>query len=446
MARQTSCTACAAGTGTAAAMSTAAADCLDAPQTPGAVTTGGPPPTTALPPAPPPSVATDPPPATPAGVTTADQPATTALPPDAPQTPGAVTTGGPPPTTALPPAPPPSVATDPPPATPAGVTTADQPATTALPPDAPQTPGAVTTGGPPPTTALPPAPPPSVATDPPPATPAGVTTADQPATTALPPDAPQTPGAVTTGGPPPTTALPPAPPPSVATDPPPATPAGVTTADQPATTALPPAPPTSVATDPPATPADVTIADPPATTAPPPDCTCALPQLSSSQVAELEINRDQLMIDMGGNGSLHRLKEEPFYTRPLFTLNPSQEREILNSCIGSDIFWGPRRDFENTRHKRQSSSRICPPALPQMTYLVTLTGGDLAQIIHMNDRIQWVFNEECRRSYCQGGCGCTCRKVSRTVAAYVMVIPWSGTTPPYMAWKNVRIYSCAALM
>ncbi|XP_072051833.1 hyalin-like [Amphiura filiformis] len=170
--------------------------------------------------------------------------------------------------------------------------------------------------------------------------------------------------------------------------------------------------------------------------------------LDSSQVQELQRSLDELIAAMGGQLDLTRLDEEQFYTQTLVNLTEPQEQEILDSCIGTEIFRA-RSEFEQTRSKRQATSKICETFTPQIPNLVTFAGNNLAQVNLINNMQQpWVINERCRSSFCRGGfAGCSCGRVSRSVGAYVMVIPLSGSRrTPYYGFRTVNIYSCSALI
>ncbi|XP_072049814.1 uncharacterized protein [Amphiura filiformis] len=191
-------------------------------------------------------------------------------------------------------------------------------------------------------------------------------------------------------------------------------------------------------------------------------------RLNPQQVAKFQADYDRLVADMGGVFRPELLREPEFYTRDLIGgLTAEQEKEILSSCGNPDVF-RPRSQLdaipagegqlgtsiipglggdlaqETGRQKRQANSRVCP-ATASTTYLVAVSGGSnslsAAQIVHLNNQIQWSFNEECSGgSSCTSGGSCSCTKLAREVSAYVFIV---GTD--VAQWKTVTIYSCSGV-
>ncbi|XP_072049815.1 uncharacterized protein [Amphiura filiformis] len=191
-------------------------------------------------------------------------------------------------------------------------------------------------------------------------------------------------------------------------------------------------------------------------------------RLNPQQMANLEANYARLIADMGGVFRPELLSEPEFYTRDLIGgFTAEQEQQFLSSCGNPDVF-RPRSQLdaipagegqlgtsiipglggdlaqETGRQKRQANSRVCP-ATASTTYLVAVSGGSnslsAAQIVHLNNQIQWSFNEECSGgSSCTSGGSCSCTKLAREVSAYVFIV---GTD--VAQWKTVTIYSCSGV-
>ncbi|XP_072049816.1 uncharacterized protein [Amphiura filiformis] len=186
-------------------------------------------------------------------------------------------------------------------------------------------------------------------------------------------------------------------------------------------------------------------------------------RLNPQQMANLEANYARLIADMGGVFRPELLSEPEFYTRDLIGgFTAEQEQQFLSSCGNPDVF-RPRSNLNAipegdtsfgiftsfvtqrvqipfNRRKRQTS-RVCPGTASQNTNLVTVT-GQAAQLFHLNDHIQWVFNEECSGNSCQS-VSCTCSKIEREVSAHVFIVD-TDTPSTDAVWKTVTIYSCSA--
>ncbi|XP_072018866.1 uncharacterized protein [Amphiura filiformis] len=183
-----------------------------------------------------------------------------------------------------------------------------------------------------------------------------------------------------------------------------------------------------------------------------------IPPLSVPQMAMAQVNYDNLMADMGGTYQPSMLSEERFYNRTVIPFTPEQEEMILQEY--GELFVNindVHRLYNERRRKRQAAgtSRVCEVQPPGNTYTLasfvaaTDLNQNIAQIVRLNNHIQWTFNEECGinpSSFPCSGSQAGCGKVSRNQLALIYVIPAGMNGIPFMSLqKPVKIYSCAPL-
>ncbi|XP_072030349.1 uncharacterized protein [Amphiura filiformis] len=171
--------------------------------------------------------------------------------------------------------------------------------------------------------------------------------------------------------------------------------------------------------------------------------------LSPEQWQKFMENFEQLQADTLLDSE--RFREPEIYSREIIPELTPEQRAILQGLERySDLFVEEDIARDVQRRRRRATSRICESSFPKSTMLVTVSENDMnhagyvGQLVEINNRIQWAFNEECKTDSCAGVL-CECFKERRTVSALIYNIQAAGamgTNNIPMQWKQVHIYSC----
>ncbi|XP_072018035.1 hyalin-like [Amphiura filiformis] len=183
--------------------------------------------------------------------------------------------------------------------------------------------------------------------------------------------------------------------------------------------------------------------------------------LTPEQINITQVNYNNLMEEMGGTLQPEMFRLERFYNRTVVpTLTEEQENQILRQYPDLFVDIDEIERFEESfvrrrrRQAEQGTSRVCQVQSPKVvrTSLVTTNAArkNLAQVVKLNKRIQWTYNEECTNTNPDSirclGTSAVCGKVSRSTPSLVFIIPEGGGEPTMSISKAVTIYSCVPLI
>ncbi|XP_072041730.1 uncharacterized protein [Amphiura filiformis] len=182
--------------------------------------------------------------------------------------------------------------------------------------------------------------------------------------------------------------------------------------------------------------------------------------LVNEQIEKAQVTLKTILIDVTNATGIKDtfsdvswLQDPRFYTIPLVTLTAEQEKDIIEQ-YGADIFVSMEElesinDVGNGLRKRQAGfSRICPSRVTSVTQLVAFADGGSGQLVQVNNRVQWAFNENCTSSICNSATTgqCSCKLVKRKQTAKVFVILKDSKVSTTPVEKIVEVQSCAAVV